>query len=182
MFDKGDCWWLSTHQLTTPMISYESIVKSISENLRPKQEDGTSTNMSDAISDVGGQLQEFNLLFTDRATLRMHTQSSSQTSEHSPLIKENSTTCYPIVPVTVRENVRFRKILQPISAHHSEKTKNPRCDEGIGGKCTQFRGDRGYFDEHYLSVTVPTPLALTARSIMVEELGTAGIKISAIHR
>ena len=168
------------------MISYERFVKSISENLRPKQEDGTSTNMSDAISDVGGQLQEFNLLFTERATLRMYTQSLRQTSEHSPRIKENSITCNPIVPVAVRENVkenvRFRKILQPISAHHSEKTKNSRCDEGIGGKCTQFRGDRGYFDEHYLSVTVPTPLTFTARSIMVEELGTAGIKISAIHR
>lgn len=167
------------------MISYERFVKSISENLRPKQEDGASTNMSDAISDVGGHLQEFNLLLTERATLRMYTESSSQTSlevDDSPLTEENSTTCNPIVPVTVRENVRFRKILQPISAHHSEKTKNSRGDEGIGRKCDQFRGDRGYFDEHYLSVTVPTPLILTARSIMVEELGAAGIKISAIHR
>ena len=160
-------------------------MKLISENLQPKLENGAPINSSDAISDVGVQLQEFNLLFTERAILRMHAKELCQTSvklDFPSLTEETPTTCNPEVPVTVRENVGIRNLLRPISMLHSGKTVGSKDDEEATGTCVQFIGNRGYFDKHYLSVTVPTPLILTARSIMVEELAVAGIKMSAIYR
>ena len=154
----------------------------ISEKFRQKQENDTSTNVSDATSGVGDQLLEYHLLFTERAILRMHAKKMCQTSvevDFHPLGGECSPSLDHEGPVTVQDNVGSR---QPISLYLSEKTLSTKDDEEVAGNSVQFRGNRGYFDKHYLSVTVPTPLTLTARSIMVQELAVAGIRISAIHR